>query len=80
MRSADTDPPRSRGCHDGTAVIRLVGALLSEQSDEWLVQSRYLFVESMALILTGPEPEEHGAEGFGLRTWSRCLRSVLSGG
>ena len=44
--------------NDG-AVIRLVGALLSEQNDEWLVQRRYLSVESMALILaepTDPEP------------------------
>ena len=40
------------------AVIRLVGALLSEQNDEWLVQRRYLSVESMALILAEPtEPE-----------------------
>src|SRR6201984_3183933 len=38
-----------------TAVIRLAGALLSHKNDEWLVQRRYLSVESMALILAEPE-------------------------
>ncbi len=37
------------------SAIRLAGALLSEQNDEWLVQRRYLSVESMALALAGPE-------------------------
>ncbi len=45
-----------------TAVIRLAGALLSEQNDEWLVQRRYLSAESMALILSAGRSEELSLE------------------
>jgi transposase-like protein len=41
------------------SVIRLAGALLSEQNDEWLAQRRYLSVESMALILDGTSVPEN---------------------
>jgi putative transposase len=44
------------------AAIRLAGALLSEQNDEWLVQRRYLSVESMALILDARRDEEPSLE------------------
>jgi transposase-like protein len=38
------------------AVVRLTGALLLEQNDEWLVQRRYLSAESLAAVLIDPEP------------------------
>jgi hypothetical protein len=43
-------------------VIRLAGALLSEQNDEWLVQRRYLSVESMSLILDAGRDETGSLE------------------
>lgn len=42
--------------NDGAA-IRLAGALLIEQNDEWLVGRRYLSEESLALVLGEPGDE-----------------------
>jgi len=56
-------PPHRRRRHlpNDRSAIRLAGALLIEQNDEWLVGRRYLSAESLALVLvdeTEREPEQ----------------------
>ena len=41
------------------ALIRLAGALLLEQNDEWLVGRRYLSHESLSLVLTDQDTHTH---------------------
>ncbi len=47
---------------DRASIVRLVGAVLAEQNDEWAVASRrYMSVESIAKALADPDPEPQTA-------------------
>jgi putative transposase len=46
---------------DRASIVRLVGALLAEQNDEWAVCRRYMSVESITKALGEPEPDPEQA-------------------
>jgi putative transposase len=40
------------------AIIRLIGAVLLEQNDEWQLQHRYMQIEVMAELTTAADPPQ----------------------
>lgn len=44
------------------ALLRLAASLVIEQDDEWLVDRRYLSLDSLALLLEEQRDNEHQAE------------------
>jgi putative transposase len=41
-----------------TSIVRLIGAVLLEQNDEWQLQHRYMQVEAMAELAAPPSPAD----------------------
>jgi len=50
-------PPLKIGNIVGTSIIRLIGAVLLEQNDEWQLQQRYMQVEAMAELFSPPNEQ-----------------------
>ena len=47
---------------DRAAIIRLIGAVLAEQHDEWQVTHRYMSLEYLAKPITAIDPQEEVKE------------------